>query len=483
MEKRVRSTLKENRTLIISLALLFAWAFEIRFTGLLFLDSTQVSHSAIFSLTTASTVLCCLAAIRPRFLVALQQPRLAHPIGIGMTVCAVLSTLIPYLSLFGSVELSNALYLVDGILFGFVFFGMFLGAILFYKSKGLITTWLLLIASVIPALLIVVFANRFIPWSMGYLHALFPVLALVTALVNARRPGRSGNEELQSKPAHRGSNPPFLNLLLFFTGFYVVFMPTMFPKTTNLSIAYFANLCLGAMNYVSLVALILFVTFLIIIFLYAGDNRIGTPIVVFLVSVVFALVFYLLSSMSTSNLPFLMIMPCSMVFALAAYAAFLPNVDLNRPDGVRELRQGLTWSFGGGFSAAVFSTLFMGPLYGALNIQDTLFVVITAAIFIIIIALFVSLKEEFIPLLFRNIIFKEKLDSSTLENRCRLVGSQYKLTGREMEVLFLLAEGRNEPYITNALMVSRATIKTHIKHIYQKINVSSRQELLDYLHI
>lgn len=49
------------------------------------------------------------------------------------------------------------------------------------------------------------------------------------------------------------------------------------------------------------------------------------------------------------------------------------------------------------------------------------------------------------------------------------------------EVLVLLGEGRNEPYVEQALSVSRATVKTHISHIYQKTGVASRQELIDLL--
>ncbi len=57
----------------------------------------------------------------------------------------------------------------------------------------------------------------------------------------------------------------------------------------------------------------------------------------------------------------------------------------------------------------------------------------------------------------------------------------YGLTKRELEVLTLLAEGRNEPYVESALGISRTTVKTHITHIYRKVGVSSRQQLIDVL--
>ena len=43
----------------------------------------------------------------------------------------------------------------------------------------------------------------------------------------------------------------------------------------------------------------------------------------------------------------------------------------------------------------------------------------------------------------------------------------------------LLARGRNVPFIEEELIISRNTIKTHVKHIYQKLDVHSQQELID----
>jgi LuxR family maltose regulon positive regulatory protein len=50
------------------------------------------------------------------------------------------------------------------------------------------------------------------------------------------------------------------------------------------------------------------------------------------------------------------------------------------------------------------------------------------------------------------------------------------LTDRELEVLHLLRTDLSGPEIAAELMVSMNTIKTHIKHIYGKLNVHSRYE-------
>lgn len=55
------------------------------------------------------------------------------------------------------------------------------------------------------------------------------------------------------------------------------------------------------------------------------------------------------------------------------------------------------------------------------------------------------------------------------------------LTAREIDVLLLLAEGRNVPYMAERFVVSENTVKSHVRHIYEKCDFHDRQELLDAL--
>lgn len=63
--------------------------------------------------------------------------------------------------------------------------------------------------------------------------------------------------------------------------------------------------------------------------------------------------------------------------------------------------------------------------------------------------------------------------------RCKNAALRYKLTPRETEVFYLLARGRNAEYIAAAFMVSPATVKSHIYHIYQKLGINSQQHLMN----
>ena len=48
------------------------------------------------------------------------------------------------------------------------------------------------------------------------------------------------------------------------------------------------------------------------------------------------------------------------------------------------------------------------------------------------------------------------------------------LTEREIDVLRLIAEGYSNPEIAEKLFLSVGTVKTHVKHIYGKLNVGDR---------
>ncbi|WP_158539690.1 helix-turn-helix domain-containing protein [Gordonibacter sp. 28C] len=67
------------------------------------------------------------------------------------------------------------------------------------------------------------------------------------------------------------------------------------------------------------------------------------------------------------------------------------------------------------------------------------------------------------------------------KKRCRVVGEQCDLSERQFEVLVLVAQGRNAKYIEEALSISLSTAQTHIRNIYRKTGVHSRQELLNLI--
>jgi DNA-binding NarL/FixJ family response regulator len=57
-----------------------------------------------------------------------------------------------------------------------------------------------------------------------------------------------------------------------------------------------------------------------------------------------------------------------------------------------------------------------------------------------------------------------------------------ELTPREAEVLGLIAAGRTNAEIAEALVVSAATVKSHVNHIFAKTGVRDRAQAVVYAY-
>lgn len=58
------------------------------------------------------------------------------------------------------------------------------------------------------------------------------------------------------------------------------------------------------------------------------------------------------------------------------------------------------------------------------------------------------------------------------------VGPQHTLSGRELEVLRLLAEGRSISQLARQLYISESTVKSHISRVYEKLGAANRSQAL-----
>ena len=66
----------------------------------------------------------------------------------------------------------------------------------------------------------------------------------------------------------------------------------------------------------------------------------------------------------------------------------------------------------------------------------------------------------------------------TLEEKLLDFQSQHQLSAREMEVLNLIVDGRNNTEIADDLFISYNTVKFHVKNLFKKTNCSNRAELI-----
>ncbi|MEC4183514.1 helix-turn-helix transcriptional regulator [Adlercreutzia sp. R21] len=67
------------------------------------------------------------------------------------------------------------------------------------------------------------------------------------------------------------------------------------------------------------------------------------------------------------------------------------------------------------------------------------------------------------------------------EDRCRILEERFELSRREIEIMDLFAQSRSANWIADALVISKNTVHSHLRAIYTKLDVHTRQELLDSL--
>ena len=65
--------------------------------------------------------------------------------------------------------------------------------------------------------------------------------------------------------------------------------------------------------------------------------------------------------------------------------------------------------------------------------------------------------------------------------RCEDIAQRYGLTKKETEVMVLVAKGRTAQRVQEIMGISLGTVNTHLSHIYRKLGVHTKQEMLDKL--
>ena len=72
---------------------------------------------------------------------------------------------------------------------------------------------------------------------------------------------------------------------------------------------------------------------------------------------------------------------------------------------------------------------------------------------------------------------------SEIEEVCDAAIEEFSLSKREGEILKYIARGYTVDNISKKLVISPYTTQTHVRHIYSKMHVHKRSELLDYINM
>ncbi len=83
----------------------------------------------------------------------------------------------------------------------------------------------------------------------------------------------------------------------------------------------------------------------------------------------------------------------------------------------------------------------------------------------------------------RELVIDPPKNAAPFRDRCNAVIEAGGLTPRKAEVFLCLAKGRNTEYIQGKLYISASTTRTHILHIYRKLEINSQQQLIDLVDL
>lgn len=73
------------------------------------------------------------------------------------------------------------------------------------------------------------------------------------------------------------------------------------------------------------------------------------------------------------------------------------------------------------------------------------------------------------------------LKKQAIVGRCNLLAQKHHLSQREEEVLLLLAQQKTIATIERELFIANGTAKAHVRHIYRKLDIHTREELFEML--
>ena len=71
---------------------------------------------------------------------------------------------------------------------------------------------------------------------------------------------------------------------------------------------------------------------------------------------------------------------------------------------------------------------------------------------------------------------------SLQEQRIKELAKEFSLSARETEIVMLIARGFTTDNVAKKLVISHYTVNTHIRHMYEKIGIHKRSELIDYIN-
>lgn len=71
---------------------------------------------------------------------------------------------------------------------------------------------------------------------------------------------------------------------------------------------------------------------------------------------------------------------------------------------------------------------------------------------------------------------------SLQEQRIKELAKEFSLSARETEIVMLIARGFTTDNVAKSSSFPPYTVNTHVRHVYEKIGIHKRSELIDYIN-
>lgn len=138
------------------------------------------------------------------------------------------------------------------------------------------------------------------------------------------------------------------------------------------------------------------------------------------------------------------------------------------------------------FTGSMLGTMIGAIGYDSIMANETNLTFITVFVFMLLFFVTFMTKSERYAKTIWELLPREtprEFRENRAADRCAQLASEYNLTDRELEILQMLACGKRAGEISDILVVSVNTTRTHIKSIYAKLGVHSVRELLALTNI
>ena len=151
------------------------------------------------------------------------------------------------------------------------------------------------------------------------------------------------------------------------------------------------------------------------------------------------------------------------------------------PTGISSVLIGFAFGFSGAFirlGIAVGNAIALyyeaNPAFAKVATEPTslLFVCVLAAVIIPLVRQEYNITQLMAP----------PATESSQEHRIKELAAEFSLSARETEIVMLIARGFTTDNVAKKLVISPYTANTHIRHVYEKVGIHKRSELIDYIN-